>query len=180
MGETYASLQEICAAYNISRRTLVRLADKGAAWHHRAPNGQRVVHAVAFAEWFHGKPLTAKGKAQARALTVPASGSDEFRQRLVDLQAKVKAADRGERDEGYVYFIKSGGRVKIGWASDPERRMAELAVGNPRNMQTLGVLAGTQGDERDLHHRFTAFRVRGEWFELAPEIKKFIKEACRG
>jgi hypothetical protein len=55
--------------------------------------------------------------------------------------------------------------VKIGHTTlDPQRRLAALQTGQP---MTLSLLWSTTGKyERELHRRFAAYRVRGEWFDL--------------
>lgn len=76
-------------------------------------------------------------------------------------------------EPGYVYCIGEERRshaVKIGFARDAEFRIADLQTGNPRKLVLLGVLRGTTADERDLHARFIADNVLGEWFTPTEEL----------
>lgn len=70
-------------------------------------------------------------------------------------------------DDGYkTYLIAAEGSplVKIGLAKSPTARMAVLQTGQP---MTLSLLWTCEGDyERQLHRRFAAQRMRGEWFDL--------------
>ena len=66
----------------------------------------------------------------------------------------------------FVYFIQAGdtGPVKIGLAGDPERRVRELQTGNHRDLVIRHIVPGDRHVERQLHHRFRAARIKGEWF----------------
>ena len=74
-----------------------------------------------------------------------------------------------------IYFITQGGEyVKIGVAINPESRMAELQTGNPVELKLWLVLPGGLKEERLLHHKLGASRVRGEWFVLNDDLKRII------
>jgi DNA-binding transcriptional regulator YiaG len=76
---------------------------------------------------------------------------------------------------GYVYAIRSGEAVKIGWATDPARRLSELNVGSPVSHELLGVVPATKAQERELHLLLKPWRVRGEWFDgSAKPVVAFI------
>jgi len=80
-----------------------------------------------------------------------------------------------------VYFIRSlcGGPVKIGRASSPEDRLADIQRMSPFKLHVLLELPGGAKFERELHQRFAHLRSHGEWFQSAPELLDFIKEARR-
>jgi Meiotically Up-regulated Gene 113 (MUG113) protein len=69
----------------------------------------------------------------------------------------------------FVYFIQSGttGPVKIGTSKSPARRTGELQTGNPRELILRHVIPGDRDVEEQLHDRFKAARIRGEWFGRA-------------
>ena len=80
-----------------------------------------------------------------------------------------------------VYFITARelGRVKIGYtASDPHVRLRHIQVGCPCPIKLEALIDGGRDVEAAIHQAFTAFRVRGEWFELCPAIELAIR-ACR-
>jgi Meiotically Up-regulated Gene 113 (MUG113) protein len=59
--------------------------------------------------------------------------------------------------------------VKIGLAADVRRvkqRRTELRIGNPLPMLIVAVTDGEKADEKFLHNKLHAQRVRGEWFSL--------------
>lgn len=75
-----------------------------------------------------------------------------------------------------VYFIRQGnhpGPIKIGHALDPIGRMRELQVANPETLHLLRVLNGDQPEEDQLHQKFRACNIRGEWFR-PEEVLKFL------
>lgn len=75
-----------------------------------------------------------------------------------------------------VYFIQSGtdGPIKIGKANDPEARLAELQVGSPSALRLIGSIPGGIAEERALHARFSADRVRGEWFSPSAPLLDYL------
>jgi T5orf172 domain len=72
-------------------------------------------------------------------------------------------------DTRFVYFIQAGdtGPVKIGLANTPEERARTLQTGNHRELHLRHVVPGSGDVERQLHDRFAAARIRGEWFGRA-------------
>lgn len=72
-----------------------------------------------------------------------------------------------------IYVIPANGLVKIGIASDVNRRLAALRTGNPHIESVAYASAKLRcaGDvEKAVHLELAAFKVRGEWFRCAPEI----------
>jgi len=80
---------------------------------------------------------------------------------------------------GLIYVIRSGERVKIGWARNVEKRRAELLTGSPERLEVVAVFPGTRAEEAEYHRRFAHHRCdQGgrEWFRLSNEIQAFIAE----
>lgn len=78
--------------------------------------------------------------------------------------------------EHIVYFIANGGRVKIGYTANLRVRLASLSL-RPDNV--LLALAGGPELERALHTHFAAYRNGStEWFELSPEIFRYVAGAA--
>lgn len=65
---------------------------------------------------------------------------------------------------GYIYAIRAGDRVKIGYSADPLSRFVKIRADSPLPVKLLGVQPGDRGVERKLHERFAEYRVHGEWF----------------
>ena len=72
-----------------------------------------------------------------------------------------------------VYFIQAGGLrgpIKIGVASNVNRRLVELQVANYKELQILTTIpcqtmAGALSMEKYLHDMLSSKRIRGEWFK---------------
>lgn len=75
-----------------------------------------------------------------------------------------------------IYFIEANGMVKIGYSSNPKRRLQMLATGCPFKCTLIGVMKGLLEDEKEVHARFSHLRERGEWFKFSPEVNSFIAE----
>ncbi len=90
-----------------------------------------------------------------------------------------EAAERAIR--AFVYFIADGEFVKIGYSADWRSRLKALQTSNPRELSAVAVIAGTIADERALHKRFAADRLRpdNEWFRFSEAIRDFIATAKR-
>lgn len=71
-----------------------------------------------------------------------------------------------------LYVIRAGddGPVKIGIATDVKRRIAGFQTSQPERLHLLHMFEGGRDEERALHARFKAHRIKGEWFEPIPEI----------
>jgi len=81
----------------------------------------------------------------------------------------------------YLYLIKCQQFYKIGVANDVKSRLAQLATGNPFDMQTIAIYAFDNASvvEASLHQAFAGLRKKGEWFQLLEgEIDDF-NLACR-
>ncbi|TGP34052.1 MULTISPECIES: GIY-YIG nuclease family protein [unclassified Mesorhizobium] len=77
---------------------------------------------------------------------------------------------------GYVYFIASGGKVKIGRAKDVKARMNALQSGCPYPIHLIHYEQGGATAERKLHRKFKAHRDRLEWFRIEGELETFLRE----
>ena len=71
----------------------------------------------------------------------------------------------------YCYCIAEAGRefCKIGWAVNPEKRLLELATGNPRPLYLVYTYHAASKEmamwwERKWHNACAAHQVRSEWF----------------
>jgi hypothetical protein len=74
--------------------------------------------------------------------------------------------------DSVVYFIANGGRVKIGYTANLKSRLGSLAL---RRDAVLLALRGGPELERALHAHFAAYRNGNtEWFDLSPEIFRYI------
>jgi hypothetical protein len=74
----------------------------------------------------------------------------------------------------YTYFIQGASHtpVKIGKANDVSKRLIALQTSHYEELRVLLVLEGDR--EAELHLRFSADRIRGEWFRWSHEIEAFV------
>lgn len=81
-----------------------------------------------------------------------------------------------------VYFIqgKSGGAVKIGHSSDPEHRLKRLQTGNSEPLRIIAMISGGAAKEAELHRKFSHLNIQGEWFNLGPDLHRYIVEIRTG
>lgn len=77
-----------------------------------------------------------------------------------------------------VYFIQANppeGPVKIGYTGRrASQRLAEGQTFAPEELTVLVEAIGTYEDEAKLHRLFERHRIRGEWFNYAPEIQDLV------
>lgn len=76
---------------------------------------------------------------------------------------------------GYVYFIKSGSMVKIGFSTDVVNRLSNLKVGNPFGSNLVAAIPGTEDTEAYFHKMFADYRKQGEWFSIEGLLKTMLK-----
>lgn len=107
----------------------------------------------------------------------------EFAQSVVDVRwrtatAMVAHEDRGQRPipptldtMGWVYFVRIGDKIKIGYSTYPEARFKGL-----RPDEILALVPGTMQDERRCHAAFQHLRAHGEYFEPGRDLLDFIED----
>ena len=77
---------------------------------------------------------------------------------------------------GFIYAIRCGDYVKIGWSTDPIARLGKINTDNPLPCELVGTLVGTEADEKLAHASLSHWRVSGEWFDSTAET---VREFCR-
>lgn len=65
---------------------------------------------------------------------------------------------------GFVYFLRDGDAIKVGFSSRLKERLSVLQAGNPRPLELLFSLPGDQNGERALQRALKEHRIRNEWF----------------
>lgn len=78
------------------------------------------------------------------------------------------------RRHGFVYFVRAGDFIKIGFAVDVQRRIASLQTGSPMPLTLLATTPGTLDSERAYHKRFDELWERGEWFRAVDPLVSFV------
>jgi len=83
-----------------------------------------------------------------------------------------KAALRQERD-GFVYYIRIGERIKVGYSVDVKRRMRAYPPGS----KLLAVEPGDRELEKARHRQFAGSRTDGrEWFRPTQDLMELVQE----
>jgi hypothetical protein len=104
--------------------------------------------------------------------------SDAQRQRTSRERRRdqIKSGAREAVKGGHVYFIQGvdGGPIKIGFSEDVGVRLADLQVGHAVELRVLATTPGDVLAEREMQERFSAYRIRGEWFADNFEIRAYI------
>lgn len=82
-----------------------------------------------------------------------------------------------ELPTSYVYLVGFDNYVKIGTATDVDKRISTIQTSVPVLLRIYGVIphAGRE-KESALHYRFRNDRLGGEWFWLSAELKAFIRK----
>lgn len=91
--------------------------------------------------------------------------------RAGSLSQRPKDAKRG------VYVAGFGSYVKIGITTNLDSRMAQLQT--PEPMMVYALLDGWAAEERELHERFSEYRLRGEWFRRDGQLAAWINSGCQ-
>jgi hypothetical protein len=75
-----------------------------------------------------------------------------------------------------VYFILAGkrGPIKIGFSKSFDFRLKKFQAGHYKKLTVLAWIPGGEEKETELHHRFKAHHIRGDWFKPAKEIMEFL------
>lgn len=74
-----------------------------------------------------------------------------------------------------VYFMYSGGRVKIGYSAGLVSRHTTLKTAGPFPPVVVLIVGGTPDTEKQFHGRFAADRLHGEWFSLSKGMRNFFR-----
>jgi len=83
-----------------------------------------------------------------------------------------------------IYFITEKGMetVKIGFTEDLKtfkKRRSIIQCGNSKEIILLKLIEGDKSKEFKLHFKYKQQHIRGEWFSLTDQIKKYIN-GCKG
>lgn len=84
-----------------------------------------------------------------------------------------------KRRAGWIYVLREAGddsAVKVGFANDVIKRIAQLQAGNRRQLHIVRMFHGDSQLEAALHRAFKNERIAGEWFEYSDDVKQTL--AC--
>ena len=76
-----------------------------------------------------------------------------------------------------IYFLSaktSDGRIKVGYTEDFSKRLSQIERANACRIDVIGVIAGTEEQEKELHEEIEEFRNHHEWYYDTPELREWI------
>jgi hypothetical protein len=76
------------------------------------------------------------------------------------------------------YAQREDGPIKIGYGQNPDRirdRIRRFQTASPEQVVLLGAHPGGTSLERELHERFAALHISGEWFQAGPDLVAHIE-----
>ena len=99
-----------------------------------------------------------------------------------DKETENRRRRKSKAKKGYVYMLECGGKYKIGFSKDVERRMKQLDTRPFKlNLVTKSVFFNDAYDrEQELHKYFEYKRLDGEWYNLTKLEAECAKEIIRG
>ena len=74
----------------------------------------------------------------------------------------------------FVYFMKAGDRVKIGFSVNPRKRAEALQTGVAETIEILCTIPGGARVEKHFHARFKDERIGREWFSYSGTLREFL------
>lgn len=84
---------------------------------------------------------------------------------------QIRELDRKSESLAFVYFMRrTDGLIKIGYSYDPKKRLFQVRAQCKQQVDILATVQGAKKLEGDLHKKYAADRVEGEWFAESPEL----------
>jgi hypothetical protein len=129
--------------------------------------------------WMISIPASMYGRRIRRSYrTKEAAEADatELRKEFEGVKAKSETRRREFRPENlpWIYFLRSGEYLKIGYSARLLERLEEHKGSNP-NIELLAILPGTRLLETCLHGKLKHLRAhKNEWYRLEGPLKAFV------
>lgn len=76
----------------------------------------------------------------------------------------------------WVYFLRAGDFVKIGYTTDLAGRLKRLQTGSPHELKLLMLQRGSKETERGFHRQFRPLQAHGEWFKLEGALLDYLNK----
>jgi hypothetical protein len=123
--------------------------------------------------WTHANIIT-DAVIEASHSKVTNAHANAAMQRQREAEDRKKLAEIRGQQPGWIYYVRVGDRVKIGYSVDVKNRMRAY----PPESRLLAVHPGTRQLETEMHRRFAGSRAAGrEWFRETPDLVEHITEA---
>jgi hypothetical protein len=99
---------------------------------------------------------------------------------IQNLELRKRPARDGRGQYAGVYVVGFEGYIKIGMSADVTHRLAAIQDWLPVKIVVHEILVGEgRACEMALHERFSAYRLRGEWFRLEGALADWVKGGCK-
>ena len=103
----------------------------------------------------------------------------ELEEELTGYMKTAKKESRSARSKGgYVYLLECGGKYKIGFSKDVERRVQQLDT-RPFKLSLVAkskFISDAYDREQELHEYFAENKIDGEWYEFSDHEAQYAKE----
>ena len=103
----------------------------------------------------------------------------ELEEELNGCVKTVKKENRTKRSKGgYVYLLECGGKYKIGFSKDVERRIKQLDT-RPFKINLIAkskFISDAYDREQEIHEWFENSKIDGEWYEFSDHEAQYAKE----
>jgi predicted GIY-YIG superfamily endonuclease len=76
----------------------------------------------------------------------------------------------------YAIYCPNKNEVKIGYATDPLKRLSQLQTGTTDRLDLLYTFVGGLVEEKKIHERLKSHRISGEWFKYNSHVIAVILE----
>jgi T5orf172 domain len=93
------------------------------------------------------------------------------------IDAEGMRAPRPTTGKVYIAKPKHGRSFKVGFSSNPRRRLGELQTGHHGRLELLHQEDGNRALEKSVHAAIAQYRQEGEWFTLNDLTRAFIDAA---
>jgi hypothetical protein len=84
------------------------------------------------------------------------------------IQREKARKQKNSHKKTYIIGHSGGNEVKIGIATNPEKRLAQLSTACPYDLEILCLIDGDV--EKDLHNSLYGYKTRGEWFKIDRKV----------
>lgn len=102
-----------------------------------------------------------------------------------EAEARALMLEGRRKTKGHVYLFECGGRYKVGFSDNVERRAKQLD-NRPFKLNIVAVselLDNAYGIEQAIHEKLDKYKIYGEWYELTDDkvaqLEKIIKSISR-
>lgn len=86
------------------------------------------------------------------------------------------AVDRREEPRAtWVYFVRCGDRIRIGYSGDPDRMVRNLKTEEGITTDLVLTIPGGRETADTIQHRFRHLSIDGSWFMAGPALLAFLQ-----